>query len=69
MHSAVLGLDVRVDRGGALSLCDSETAEACAGYAEERAARLEAEAQAAELRARQREVQAGGAPPGDGTPA
>ena len=69
VHSAVLGLDVRVDLDGALSLCDPETAEAYAGYAEERAARLEAEAQVAELQARLREVQAGDPPPGNGTPA
>ena len=69
VHGAVLGLDVRVDPDGALSLCDSETAEVYVGYAEERAARLEAEARVAELQARLLEMQAGGPPRGDETPA
>ena len=76
VHSAVPGLDVRVDRDGALSLCDPETAQAYggyaevyAGYAEERAARQEVEARVAKLEARLREMQAGSPPPGDGTPA
>ena len=67
-HSAVPGLDLRVDLEGALRLCNPETAEVYAGYAEERAARLEAKARAVELQPRLREMQAGSPPPGDGTP-
>ena len=62
LRSAVLGLDVGVDRDGAACLCDPETGKALLGHAEERAAREAAESrverefaarEAAEARVRQ----------------
>ena len=75
LHSAVLGLDLRVARGGALRVRDPVTGrdlpapeEAVAAYEEEAAARAGAEAQVAELRARLRELQGAGSPSAGGPP-
>ena len=48
VRSTVLGLDVGVDRTGAVRFCDPETGEVLLSHAEERAAREAAEIRAAE---------------------
>ena len=72
VRSEVLGLDLCVERGGALRLCDPVTAEALPGYEEEHVARKAetvarkaAEARVAELEALVRELRGGRVPPGD----
>ena len=65
LRSAVVGLDVRVDGAGELHVRNPVTGEDYLTPEEEHAARLAAEAQVSELRARLREVQGGRTLPGD----
>ena len=64
VRSTVLGLDVRVDRGGGLCLYDPVTGMALPGYEEEHVARKDAEARVAELEALVQEFRIGRTSPG-----
>ena len=66
VRSTVLGLDLRVERGGALSLQDPVRGRALPGYEEEHVAREAAEARVAELEAQVQELRGGRSSPGGG---
>ena len=66
VRSTVLGLDLRVERGGALCLYDPAAGTALPGYEEEHVARKAAEARVAELEALVRELRGGRSSPGGG---